>query len=168
VLQALGLGDSPSSPGLLGEFVDDLILINLGLALFNLIPAFPMDGGRVLRALLSGWLGRERATMIAAGIGRGLALVFAVYCVFHGMFLQAVLAGFIYLAAGSELARVLAEEAHQRARGRSLSPDAATSAAAAEGIWTAPPGFRWVSRGNGVWQLAPIVYAADDGALRWR
>jgi Zn-dependent protease len=152
-VQALGLTGSPWSPNLLGLFVDDLILINLGLALFNLIPAFPMDGGRVLRALLSGWIGRERATVIAAGIGRALALGFGLYCLFHLMFLQALLAGFIYLAAGSELARVLAEEEHVRGH----RPWTRTDPAAGQGIWTAPPGFRWVSRGNGVWQLAPIV-----------
>jgi Zn-dependent protease len=166
-VEALGLGlaGSPGPDGLIAE----LILINLGLALFNLIPAFPMDGGRVLRALLSGWLGRERATVIAAGIGRGLALVFGVYCLLQGWFLQALLAGFIYLAAGHELARVVAEEAHQRARRRWMSPgpvDAA--AAAAQGIWMAPPGFRWVSRGNGVWQLAPSGAAADEGISPWR
>jgi hypothetical protein len=118
-----------------------------------------MDGGRVLRALLSGWIGRERATMVAAGIGRGLALVFAVYCVWHWMFVQAFLAGFIYVAAGSELARVLAEEEHLRSRERWARHDPVAEA----GIWTAPPGFRWVSRGDGVWQLAPnVVTTADE------
>jgi Zn-dependent protease len=167
-VQALGLGGSgsPWSPSLLGLFVDDLILINLGLAFFNLIPAFPMDGGRVLRALLSGWIGRVRATVIAAGIGRGLALLFGLVCLYRilfipgdsGAFLQAILAGFIYLAAGHELARVLAEEGHLRARRAWTQPDPL----AGQGIWTAPPGFRWVSRGNGVWQLAPVVSSVDD------
>jgi Zn-dependent protease len=165
-VQTLGLGGSPWSPSLLGLCVDDLILINLGLAFFNLIPAFPMDGGRVLRALLSGWIGRERATLIAAGIGRGLALLFGLYCLFHGMFLQALLAGFIYLAAGHELARVLAEEGHLRARRAWAQPDPL----AGQGIWTAPPGFRWVSRGNGVWQLAPVVSSSVDDRVppQWR
>jgi Zn-dependent protease len=161
-VQTLGLIGSPSpgSPSLLGLFVDDLILINVGLALFNLIPAFPMDGGRVLRALLSGWIGRERATLIAAGIGRGLALLFGLYCLFHGMWLQALLAGFIYLAAGHELARVLAEEEQVRARRRWMNTDPLASDG--QGIWTAPPGFHWVSRGDGVWQLAPVVTTVDD------
>jgi Zn-dependent protease len=154
VSQWLGLFGSPWSPSVFDVFVDQLILINLGLALFNLIPAFPMDGGRVLRALLSGWLGRGRATMIAAGIGRGLALLFGTYSLFHFAWLQVFLAGFIYLAAGQELDRVLDEERRERQDGRWYGDRADV---ATDGIWTAPPGFRWVSRGNGVWQLAPIV-----------
>ncbi len=130
----------------LGLFLDHLIQINIILAAFNLIPAFPMDGGRVLRAVLSGWLGRARATMVAAGLGRGLALLLGLYCLFNltTMWIQAFLAAFIYFAAGAELARVLAEERHRD----EIRYD--------EGIWTAPPGYHWVNRGNGVWQLAPI------------
>jgi hypothetical protein len=79
---------------------------------------------------------------------------------------QAILAGFIYLAAGQELARVLAEEGHLRARRAWTQPDPL----AGQGIWTAPPGFRWVSRGDGVWQLAPLVSATVDDRVPppWR
>jgi Zn-dependent protease len=150
-----GLYGPEWSPNLLSVFADQLILVNLVLALFNLIPAFPMDGGRVLRALLSGWLGRARATTIAAGLGRGLALVFGVYCLIHGALLQMLLAAFIYFAAGQELARVMAEERLASASRYYGSSDRS----AAAGIWTAPPGFRWVRRADGVWQLAPIVMA---------
>jgi Zn-dependent protease len=161
--RGLGLFGPPELPSVLGAFVDVLILINQSLALFNLIPAFPMDGGRVLRALLSGWVGRVRATTIAAGLGRGLALVFGLYCLFQGLFLQAMLAAFIYIAAGQELARVVAEERLESWR-RPWAPGATP----ADGIWTAPPGFQWVSRGDGVWRLAPtMVHATDRVPPRW-
>ncbi len=145
-LSFLGLSDLGLFPG----FIELLMVANLALALFNLIPAFPMDGGRVLRAALSGWFGRARATMIAVGIGRALALVFGVYSLLYDRDLfHVALAAFIYFAAGAELAQVLAEESRR-------------SFGNVEGIWTAPPGFRWVSRGDGVWQLAPIVAPSKD------
>jgi len=157
----LGVFGSPWSPNLLGIYAAALIWINLILAGFNMIPAFPMDGGRVLRALLSGWLGRVRATTIAATIGRGLALLFGTYSLLQGEFLQVFLAGFIFMAAGQELASVLAEEHRERPRPRGDRPESASS----EGVWTAPQGFRWVSRGDGVWQLAPI---SDRVPPTWR
>ena len=66
-----------------GAFVDELIYINVGLALFNLLPAFPMDGGRALRALLAMNMPAERATDIAAYLGRALAVVLAVIGLFY-------------------------------------------------------------------------------------
>lgn len=61
-----------------GSFVFTLLAANLIMALFNLIPAFPMDGGRVVRSLLQLRLGRLRATEIAAHIGLVMALLVAV------------------------------------------------------------------------------------------
>src|SRR4030095_12726822 len=81
--------------------VDRLAAVNLFLALFNMIPAFPMEGGRVLRALLATRLGYVRATEIAAFIGQGF--VFAL--LFIGLFSNPILvfiAVFVYLAASSE------------------------------------------------------------------
>jgi CBS domain-containing protein len=78
-----------------------LASVNIFLVLFNLIPAFPMDGGRVLRALLAMRLGFGRATQIAASIGQGLALLFG----FAGLLYNPLLifiAIFVYLAAASE------------------------------------------------------------------
>src|SRR5215510_8884881 len=86
-----------------------LAAANGALLLFNLIPAFPMDGGRVLRALLAIPLGYTRATRIAALIGQGLALVFG----FLGLFGNALLvlvAAFIFLAASGEAGYVQARE----------------------------------------------------------
>jgi Zn-dependent protease/predicted transcriptional regulator len=66
-----------------GAFIDELIYINVGLALFNLLPAFPMDGGRALRALLAMNMPAERATDIAANLGRALAVLLAVIGLFY-------------------------------------------------------------------------------------
>ncbi len=74
---------------------------NIILVIFNMIPAFPMDGGRVLRALLSMRMGNARATELAATIGQGFAVVFGVVGVFYNPMLI-VIAVFIFLAASSE------------------------------------------------------------------
>jgi Zn-dependent protease/predicted transcriptional regulator len=75
---------------------------NLILALFNLLPAFPMDGGRVLRALLSIRLPRAKATQIAGGIGQFLAIFFIFFGLFNNPIL--VLIGiFIFLGAAAEV-----------------------------------------------------------------
>jgi stage IV sporulation protein FB len=81
--------------------VDRLAALNLFLALFNLIPAFPMDGGRVLRAALASRIGFVRATERAASIGQATAFVLGFIGLFHNPILVFV-AIFVYLAAASE------------------------------------------------------------------
>ena len=81
--------------------VDRLAAVNLFLALFNMIPAFPMDGGRVLRAALAAKLGYVRATEVAAAIGQFVAFALG----FIGLMYNPILifiAVFVYLAASSE------------------------------------------------------------------
>ncbi|MHC2991002.1 peptidase M50 [Pontibacter sp. HJ8] len=83
------------------NFLYLLLFINLMLVVFNAIPAFPMDGGRVLRALLAFKLGRVRATQIAANLGQLLAIFFVFIGFFYNPFL--ILIGlFVFLGAYSE------------------------------------------------------------------
>lgn len=84
---------------------------NLMLFLFNLIPAFPMDGGRILRSLLSMRMPRERATRIAAGLGRILAVGFVVYGVYASLPFTALIGVFIFMAAGAEARQVVQQTA---------------------------------------------------------
>jgi stage IV sporulation protein FB len=84
--------------------------INIGLFLFNLIPAFPMDGGRILRAALTAPYGRLEATRKASSIGRFLAVVYGVYSLLNGSFISALIALFIYNAAGAEYRMVQLQE----------------------------------------------------------
>ncbi len=79
---------------------------NISLAVFNLIPAFPLDGGRVLRALLATRLPYARATSLAVSIGRGFAWLLGLYGFLGGGFFLIILAVFIYIGAGQEGAMV--------------------------------------------------------------
>jgi Zn-dependent protease/predicted transcriptional regulator len=118
---AVPLKHAPSAA--LYEAVAYLGGLNLVLGLFNLVPAFPMDGGRILRALLTGRLGHLRATQVAGTIGKGFALFFA----FVGLFgvpglsrginpVLLLIAVFVYLGADSESRQVLMQSLLNRVR----------------------------------------------------
>jgi Zn-dependent protease/CBS domain-containing protein len=84
--------------------VQQLLGANVLLVLFNMIPAFPMDGGRVLRALLAVGLGQQRATRIAAFIGQTIAALFVIGGLFQANFLLAFIGVFVFLGASQEVA----------------------------------------------------------------
>ena len=84
-----------------GSFVAQLLAVNIGLVLFNLLPAFPMDGGRVLRALLARRSGYVTATDVASTIGRGMAVLFGIAGLFWSSMLI-VIAVFLWFAATEE------------------------------------------------------------------
>ncbi len=86
-----------------------LSLLNFILAGFNLIPAFPMDGGRILRALLAKKMPYVKATKTAADIGKGFAIIFGIVGLFYNIFLV-LIAFFIYIAASQESQSVMLKE----------------------------------------------------------
>ena len=92
-----------------GDLLHRLLAANIMLVVFNMIPAFPMDGGRVLRAALSLKLGRRRATSIAAGVGQFVALLLGLAGLglfrnagIPGNFALTLIALFVYFGAGQE------------------------------------------------------------------
>jgi Zn-dependent protease len=88
-----------------GSFLSRLMVVNITLVLFNLIPAFPMDGGRVLRALLAMRMDYVRATQIAANIGQGLAFLLGLFGLFNNPFLLFI-AFFVWIGASQEAGMV--------------------------------------------------------------
>ena len=86
-----------STYGLLGS----LMIANLSLGLFNLVPAFPMDGGRALRAFLATRMGGAKATNVAVTIGKGAAIAFGIVGLFTNWMLTLV-AAFVWFAANAE------------------------------------------------------------------
>lgn len=89
-----------------GSFFQRLLLVNVFLVLFNLIPAFPMDGGRVLRALLAMRMEYVRATQVAASIGQALAFGFGFLGLTGSNPFLVFIAFFVWIGASQEATMV--------------------------------------------------------------
>jgi len=119
------LGADPRMPtdlltgiGSVSQFFFYLGYLNVVLAVFNLLPAFPLDGGRILRALLATHLGALRATDISSAVGQFFAVAFFLIGLLGGNFLLALVAVFIYFGATGE-ARMVRQ--HEQTRGLRVS-----------------------------------------------
>jgi Zn-dependent protease len=94
-------------------FIERILGVNIFLVLFNMVPAFPMDGGRVLRALLATRLAYIRATQVAANLGQGIALLFGVIGLFYNPILLFI-AFFVWMGAAQETRMARAKSALDR------------------------------------------------------
>lgn len=92
----------PTGPDILLFLLGYLSLINIALAVFNMLPGFPMDGGRVLRALLARKRSFARATHLAAEVGKVVAIFLGIFGLFGGNIILIGIAFFIYIGAAGE------------------------------------------------------------------
>jgi len=162
-----------------GNFFFNLMSVNVLLVAFNLLPAFPMDGGRVLRALLASRMDYRRATRVAASVGQGMAILFALLGLFvvKNPFLLFI-ALFVFLGAQSEAEMVgmqqtlrgqLARDA-MVTRFRPLDAEATLDAAARELLAGSQQDFPVISgdRMVGVLMRNDLVKAIAEGGLQSR
>lgn len=105
-------------------FVYYLSVTNVVIGIFNLIPAFPLDGGRVLRALLRRRLGQVRATTVSAGVSKVMAIALVVYGLLARNFILALIAFFLFAAGDAEARETVIREALKGMRvGDLAAPD---------------------------------------------
>lgn len=130
-----------SEPGLLG-FLTFLLSANVSLAVFNMIPAFPLDGGRVFRATLGFFTTYEKATQTAATLGRVLAVGLGLLAIFSGQVWLAIIAIFIFFVGRQEAQAVVIRGMLRSAQaGQAMAGNTITLAPAAT-----------------VGQVAPIIF----------
>jgi Zn-dependent protease len=102
------------------DYLRYLLIINVTLVVFNMIPAFPMDGGRVFRALLAFKMPRLRATYVAMIIARIFAILFISYGVYSAHLILTLIGGFILFTSGSEYKQVYTDYLFQNHTARDV------------------------------------------------
>jgi Zn-dependent protease len=173
IMLVLGQAYMELGPHITGSnFLADLLMINIILVLFNLIPAFPMDGGRMFRALLAFKIRRDRATRIAASIGQLLAIGFVLFGLFYNPFLLFI-GIFIFLGAGAEARQVSMAESVKHLTAKDIIKDSYprvsadnTMAQAASVMLQNPSSEIVVTNGDrleGLLSHTSIINALQDG-----
>jgi Zn-dependent protease/CBS domain-containing protein len=123
VLSLVGFLALPASQGAAKFVFGYLALTNVMLAAFNMLPGFPMDGGRVLRALLARTRSHARATQLAAEVGKAFAFLLGIIGLFTFQLLLVALAFFIYMGASSEAQQTVMKAAFEDVTVRDIMTD---------------------------------------------
>ncbi|ACY17796.1 site-2 protease family protein [Haliangium ochraceum] len=172
--------------GALHTLFQAIAWINLIVALFNLVPALPMDGGRILRALLTRKYPFERATEIAIKVARGFAIALAVYGVASVQLYMLLLAAFLWFLGATELhmARMMRHDftydhqgyrRYDHANDVVVMPPGAADEEEGYGVWGAPgagrpfgfPGFGGPSgrRDGGIFSAGKVIVRRRGGRV---
>lgn len=156
-----------------GNLLTRLLAINVILVVFNLLPAFPMDGGRVLRAVLAMRMKHARATQIAATVGQVVAVLFGLAAVYGGNPFLLFIAVFVFFGARGEASYAVLKEAAEETRvgtimqpmGPVLSPGMSASEAAQLAMTGNAGILPVVDRSLRLLGVVPVDALAN--ALRW-
>lgn len=171
--QFFGMGDLQEMTEGRGNLLTKLLAINVILVVFNLLPAFPMDGGRVLRALLAMRLKHASATQIAAAVGQAVAVLFGLLGLFGGNPFLIFIAVFVFFGARAEASFAVykenAEETHVATIMRPMGPVLAPGMTVAEAVGLAMAGHAGLLpvTDSSLRLLAVVPAASLASALRW-
>lgn len=161
-------------PGLLG-LTSFLLFANISLVIFNMIPAFPLDGGRVFRASIGFFTSYQNATRIAVNVGRFLAILLGVFAVVNLQFFLALIALFIFMAGSHEGQAVAARSLLRNVQARealsdnhvALSPHATVGQVASMMLSSPQPNFAVLDPNDGqflgVATSRSIAHAMQEG-----
>ena len=142
--------------GFAGWLMLNLAWVNVALVVFNMLPAFPMDGGRVLRSVLAMFTSHYRATQIATSVGKVAAVGLGLLGLFSGQPMLMLIGVFVYFAAAAEARRnelvARYESTAHPSSGVHFTSDVTDRVVASESLpkvyadWKAESALRWISR----------------------